>query len=340
LPGVQSNAISGAFENAFNTPPWITGAVVAIVLGIIIFGGIKRIAKFAEVVVPFMAIAYIIVALIVVLIDFKNIGNVFALIFTSAFGANELFGGILGSAIAWGVKRGVYSNEAGQGSQPHAAAAAEVSHPAKQGLVQGFGVYVDTLFICSATAFMILITDCFNVIGKDGTMLYVGEGSSQMAEFAATETVGPQYVQTAIGTLFGGFGGPFVAIILAFFAFTTIMSYYYQAECNVTYLFKDAETDKGRKVLTLILRLIMVAIVFISCLFTSTTAWAVGDIGVGMTAWLNIVAILILQVPALKCLKDFEEQRKQGIDPVFDPVKLGIKNADIWIKIKDKTLEK
>ena len=167
MPGVQSNSISVSMDNAFHVNKAIAGIAVVIMLGFIIFGGIKRIANFAQYVVPFMALAYVIIAAIIIIIHFKEIPAVFSLIFRSALGADTVFGGILGSAIAWGVKRGIYANEAGQGLGTHAAAAAEVSHPAKQGLVQAFSIYLDVFLVCTATAFMVLFTGSYNTIDEN-----------------------------------------------------------------------------------------------------------------------------------------------------------------------------
>lgn len=164
LPGVQSNSIALSMQNAFDMPVAYTGIIIVVLLGLIIFGGVKRIGKVAEIVVPFMAGAYILVAIIIIGFNIEKVPGMFSLIFSSAFGLEPLFGGVFGLAIAWGVKRGIYSNEAGQGTAPRAAAAAEAKHPVTQGLVQAFSVYVDTLFVCSATAFMILITGQYNVI--------------------------------------------------------------------------------------------------------------------------------------------------------------------------------
>src|SRR5690606_32760810 len=163
LPGVQANGIAVSVHNAWGVPTTVSAALIVIALGAIIFGGVKRIAAFAQIVVPFMALAYILTALVIILINIGQIPAVFALTVRSPFGAEAAFGAVLGLAVEWGVKRGVYSNEAGQGTGPHAAAAAEVSHPAKQGLVQAFSIYVDTLLVCSATAFMILSTGAYNV---------------------------------------------------------------------------------------------------------------------------------------------------------------------------------
>ena len=167
-PGVQSNSIAAGVTNAFGLSPIITGAITTVLLAFIVFGGTKNLGKVAEIVVPFMAIAYIIVALIVLAVNITAVPSMFALIIKSAFGADQAFGGIVGYAIQWGVKRGIYSNEAGQGTGPQSAAAAEVSHPAIQGLVQAFAVYFDTLFVCSATAFMILSTGKYNVVNPAG----------------------------------------------------------------------------------------------------------------------------------------------------------------------------
>lgn len=178
-----------------------------------------------------MAIGYILISLIIIIMNIEAVPGVFKLIFSSAFGANQLFGGILGNAISWGVKRGIYSNEAGQGTGPHAASAAEVSHPAKQGLVQSFSIYIDTLLVCSATAFMILFTNSYNVYETDQKSLLVNN-------IGETVEVGTAYTQIAVDSQLPGFGSPFVAVALFFFAFTTIMAYYYIAEVNIIYLFK------------------------------------------------------------------------------------------------------
>ncbi len=335
LPGVQSNSIASAVKSAFSIQhPW-TGIVLAVLLGLIIFGGIKTIANVAQYVVPFMAIAYILLAGIILAINFAAIPGVFKLIISSAFGAEATFAGIVGAMISIGVKRGVYSNEAGQGTGPHPAAAAEVSHPAKQGLVQAFSVYIDTLFVCSATAFMILITGMYNVKGP-GDALLVDNGVYYIQDGVKHVDGSPTYTQAAIDHAFSGqesfhvdylgSGSYFVAIALFFFAFTTLLAYYYIAETNVAYLTRK----RGGKVTMLLLKLGIMIAVFFGCIRTAKIAWDLGDLGVGIMAWLNVIAIIILQKPALKTFKDYERQKKEGVDPVFDPKKLGIKNADFW----------
>lgn len=319
LPGVQSNNIASSIQSAFNIPTAITGGVVTALLALIIFGGVKRIGKVAEIVVPFMAGAYILMSLIIIGLNITKVPEVFSLIIRSAFDLEPAFAGIFGMAVAWGVKRGIYSNEAGQGTAPHAAAAAETNHPVKQGLVQAFSVYIDTLFVCSATAFMILFTGKYNVNNPDGGFLI---------ENIPGVEVGPQYTQYAISAHFPSLGAGFVAIALFFFAFTTIMAYYYIAETNLSYL----ETKGNNKWKVWVLRLLILISVFYGSVKTAESAWALGDIGVGVMAWLNVIAIILLRKPAFKALKDYTAQRKAGIDPVFDAEKLDIKNADQWIK--------
>ncbi len=317
LPGVQANAIAGSLQTAFGLDTRITAAGLALLVGFIIFGGLTRIANFASAAVPFMAIAYIGVALFIILINIDRVPAMLWLILSSALGFDSAFGAILGLAIMWGVRRGVYSNEAGQGTAPHASSAASVSHPAKQGLVQAFSVYVDTLLVCSATGFLLLILGLYNVEGPDGTALYTG---------VAGVGAGPGYVQQAMETLMPGFGNIFVALALFFFAFTTVLAYYYIAETNVSYINRYV----ARPWLSLLLKFAVIGAVVYGTLRTAELAWGLGDIGVGLMAWLNIAAILLLRKPAFACLADYEAQKALGVDPVFNPHALGIKDAEYW----------
>ena len=331
LPGVQANSITSAAEVALGTGEIyqtalgdisftkITTAVgVVTIFGFIIFGGVKRIAHVTQVIVPFMAIAYIVTAVGIIAMNITELPRVFGMIIGDAFTPMAGFGAALG----WGVKRGVYSNEAGQGTGPHAAAAAEVQHPAQQGLVQAFSVYVDTLFVCSATAFMILITGAYNVHGKAGFIIQNLP--------AGTDPESPAFTQLAVESMVPGIGKPFVAVALFFFAFTTVLAYYYIAETNVAYLRRFFRIPGEM----LFLKIAMMASVFYGAIRTASLAWGLGDIGVGLMAWFNIIAILILFFmgnAALKALKDYEAQRKAGVEKyTFDPEALGIKNADFW----------
>ena len=335
LPGVQSNSIAVAVNNAFGVNVTITGVFLVILTGVVIFGGIKRIGSAAEFIVPFMGGAYILMAVIIIIVNIGYLPHVLGLIFKSAFGLEASFGGILGSTISWGVKRGVYSNEAGQGTGPQASSAAEVSHPAKQGFVQAFSVYVDTLFVCSATGFMILMTDNYTTFNGDGSVLF-NAGTAY-----TVDQIGPAYTQGAVNTLIPGFGAAFVAIALFFFAFTTLMAYYYIAEVNVNYIVKRL-TGKGNVWATHILKVVLLIMTFYGSVKSSALAWAMGDIGVGLMAWLNLIAILALSNIAMKCFKDYESQMKAGKtsdEITFDPVPLGIKNADFWENLNKEKVD-
>ncbi|MDM5318055.1 alanine/glycine:cation symporter family protein [Fictibacillus sp. b24] len=318
MPGIQSNSIAAGLDNAFNINPSVTGIFLVIILAAIIFGGVKRIANVAQYVVPFMAIGYVLVSLIIVAFHIPQVPEVLSLIFRSAFSFDSAFGGIVGSAIMWGVKRGIYSNEAGQGTGPHPAAAAEVSHPAKQGLVQAFSVYIDTWLVCTATAFMILFTGMYNVQNEADKTFIV--------ENIPNVEAGTAFTQEAIESVLPGFGSGFVAVSLFFFAFTTIMAYYYIAETNIAYLMRG----RNNRIPMFLLKIVLLGTTYYGAVKTADLAWALGDLGLGIMVWLNLIAILILAKPALRVLKDYEEQRKAGLDPVFDSTKLGIKNAEYW----------
>lgn len=318
LPGVQANEIAKSITTAWGVTPEVTAAFLVVGLGFIIFGGVKRIARFAEIVVPFMALAYMLVALVILALNLEQVPAMFTLIIKSAFGMEAGLGAVLGLAIEWGVKRGIYSNEAGQGTSPHAAAAAEANHPAQQGYVQAFSVYVDTLLVCSATAFMILSTGMYNVIGKGGEMF---------KEALPGVEPGAGFAQAAVESMLPGYGAGFVALALLFFAFTTIIAYYYMAETNIAFINRKIH----RPWLIFALRIAILLAVIFGCVRTSSMSWTLGDIGVGLMAWLNILAILWLQKPALASLRDYEAQHKAGVtDYTFDPVALGIRHAEFW----------
>lgn len=320
LPSIQANSISISVQEAFAVPQWITGLAICFFLAITVFGGAKNVGRVAQVVVPFMATAYILMALVIIGINYKLIPDVFMLIIRAAFNQEAAFSGVFGAAIAWGVKRGIYSNEAGQGTGPHAAAASETSHPVKQGLVQAFSVYIDTLFVCSTTAFMILFTNQYNVVDTTGN--YIINNLPDVEP-------GAGYTIKAIATQFPAVATQFIAIALTFFALTTIMSYLFIAETNFDYLSK-----KKNIILRWIMRGIILTNVYFSAINEPSTAWAIGDIGVGAMAWLNFIAILLLYKPAMIALDDYIKQFKEGKDPIFDPTNLNIKNVSpLWVGI-------
>ncbi len=317
-PGVQANTVALTMNNAFGMSPVLTGFMISILLGIIIFGGVKRIAKAAEIIVPFMAIGYILVCLIILSLNVTKIPEVLSLIFTSALSLNSTFGGLMGSAIAWGVQRGVYSNGAGVGSETFEAGAAEVSHPAKQGLVQAFSVYIDTLIICPATAFMILITGMYNVKPEGGNPIINNLGNVEPSV----------YTQLAVESVLPTFGMSFLAISLFFFCFTTLLSYYYKAETNLAFL-KSNQILRS-KWLDIFLKMTLLVAVFFGSVKSATIVWAMGDLGMGAMAWVNLSVIFLLTKPAIRALNDYILQKKSGKDPVFRPDQLGIKGAEFW----------
>ena len=335
LPVVQSNGIGDSLVNVFGQGGTINSFMgelaltkvyaavfIVLVLGFIIFGGVKRIANFTQIVVPFMALAYILIACTIIALHIDMLPGIFSMIISDAFTPMAGFG----AAIGWGVKRGVYSNEAGQGTGPHAAAAAEVDHPAQQGLVQAFSVYIDTLFVCSATAFMILITQQYNVM-PEGSAAFIVQNVAQ-----DTVINGPAFTQLAVDSVLVGVGKPFIALALFFFAFTTVLAYYFIAENNVSYINRTIKAP----ILRFFLKVLIMSAVFYGTVAQPSAAWGMGDVGVGIMAWLNIVGIIIIffmSKPAIKALKDYEQQQKAGVTKfTFDPKKLGIKNADFWEK--------
>ena len=325
LPGVQSNTIASAVNNAFGVSVYVTGGVIVVILAAIIIGGAKRIAKFAGVVVPFMAAAYILVAMVVLATNVGDIIPSLKLIVTSAFGGGDAaLGGMVGAAISWGVKRGIYSNEAGQGTGPASAAAAEVNHPAKQGLVQAFSIYIDSIFVCTATALMIIITGAYKVFDSAGNAIFSGDASTTAM---TADTIGPLNTSAAIDAGLG-MGAYIVAISIIFFAFTTILAYFWNGDTALVYF-----TDGKNKVAEYLFKAFFLAFTFYGTTTTAGMVWTLGDIGVGLMAWINIVGILLMYKPAVACLRDYELRMKEGRTEVndFDPENLGIMNTSgVW----------
>lgn len=317
LPQIQASTSAMAVESAFGINTHITGAIYTLLFGLVILGGIKGVAKASEVLVPIMAVGYLAIAFIVIIVNIQALPSVIKLIVSSAFSLDATFGGIVGSAIVWGVKRGIFSNEAGMGTASHCAGAAEASHPVQQGLLQSFSVYIDTLLVCSATAFLILTTDLYNVFAPNGDYL---------VQHIVNVDTGPIFAQKAVDSIFPGFGSIFIAFSLLFFTFTSIIAYFYIAETNLAYLTKGKTFNLGAK----ILKGLMIISTFYGATIPASKAWAISDLGIGVMVWINFIAILILVKPALIALKDYERQRKQGTALIFNPQRLGIKNADYW----------
>ena len=299
LTTVQANGVSMAVNNAFPVPTWASGVALAVILGIVVVGGVRRIAKVASVITPFMAFGYILLSIVVVAFHIQDVPAVLGSIVTNAFGINPVCGGIIGSTIAMGVKRGIFSNEAGQGTGAIVSASADVPHPAQQGLAQAFSVYVDTLLVCTATALMILTSGTYNIIDQaTGQMLvsYAPELGNNYAGFT----------QSAVDSVFPGFGSRFVSIAMVFFAFSTIMAYYFYAESGIIYLFRGKDAGKEKIVIRCFQALMLGAVVF-GAVKEADLVWQLGDIGVGVMAWGTVLSILILCPKALSALKEFEK---------------------------------
>ncbi len=299
LATVQANGAAMALQNAFPVPPLASGVGLALLMGLVIIGGVKRVAKVASVVTPFMALGYILLSLVVIAFHIQDVPAVLVSIVKGAFGINPVCGGIIGSTIAMGVKRGIFSNEAGQGTGAIASAAADVPHPAQQGLAQAFSVYVDTLLVCTATALMILTSGTYNILDASGNML--------VENVPALGNNYAGFTQRAVDTVFAGFGSQFVSIALVFFVFSTIMAYYFYAESSIMYLFHGRSARWEQRCIRIQQLVLLAAIVF-GAVREADLVWMLGDIGVGLMAWGTVITILILCPKALKALRDFESR--------------------------------
>lgn len=307
--GLQSFNMSSSLEYyipgyADSVYPAVIGAVLAAATAFVIFGGVHRIGFITSVIVPVMAGGYLLMGLATMVMNAGRIPEVFALIFREAFDGRAIFGGFAGSAVVIGIKRGLFSNEAGMGSAPNASASAAVSHPAKQGLVQVLSVFIDTLLICSATAMMLLLS---GVEGKSGVL------------------DGIPYVQQAISANVGTWGIHFITFSIFTFAFSSLVGNYYYAESNIKFI-------KDDKRLLFVFRVTCLLAVFLGAQADFSVIWNVADITMGGMAVLNIVVILLLGGTAVKVLRDYEEQKKRGVEPVFRAEELGIGNTECWGK--------
>lgn len=300
---VQSNTISLALNEAFGVNRILVGAILTLLTLSIIFGGIHRIAKVSEIIVPIMASAYILVALFVVITNISELPAMFALIFENAFGVKQAVGGGIGGALLIGIKRGLFSNEAGMGSAPNAAATANVSHPVKQGLIQTLGVFTDTIVICSCTAFIILLSD----IDLSGGL------------------TGIQLTQNALSSQIGSFGSIFIAICVLLFAFSSIVGNYYYGEANIEFLTK-------KKIYLTLYRICVAIMVLFGATVSMDIVWNLADVFMALMAITNLIAIALLGKIAFKALDDYRAQKKAGIkDPVFKASSIPeLKNVTEW----------
>ena len=283
---------------------YVIGAVLAVLFGICVLGGGKRLTRVTEVLVPLMGLLYVVVSLIVVIMNISSLPRVFGMIFRSAFDFKAIFGGFTGSCIMWGIKRGLYSNEAGMGSAPNAAAAADVSHPVKQGLVQMLSVFIDTLLICSATAFLCLFS------GVEPT----------------ADAAGAAYVQACTASALGGFGPIFITVAVCLFAFTTLIGNYYYTEGCLRFILNREPS----KAFMLVFRLIATGLVFLGAVISAGLAWDTADLLQALMVIINVPVIVILAKPAVAALRDYEWQRRKGKIPAYRAEANGVKGTDFW----------
>lgn len=322
-PCIQANTIADAVNTSLGVPTWVVGIAIAAIMAVIIFGGIQRTAEVASKLTPFMVILYFTLSLILIFANLSKLPGVVSLVFTSAFSTRSAFGGLLGSAMIWGVRRGAFSNEAGQGTGTAAAAAVDADNPCEQGLIQALSVYIDTLVVCSITAFSVLISDCYNVTDNAGGFL---------VENLPGVSDGIPYVQYAINTVLS-FGAHLVTLLVIVFAFTSLMSYYLEAETCYIYM-TDKYAKAHRKLAITLMRVFFTIMIFVSSSWPSMRVWNLTDFFGGLLAWAHLLLITALCGPAVKAIRDYDKQRKAGIEiPVFDPVALNIKNAGIWTEI-------
>lgn len=300
---LQSTFLDYSFYNPTWTPV-IVGAFLAIITGYCLLGGGKRIVKVTSTVVPLMGFSYVILALIVIVFNYQNIPAMFLLIFQDAFDFQSIAGGILGSCLVYGIKRGLFSNEAGVGSAPNASASAMVSHPAKQGLVQTLSVYIDTLLLCTATALMCL--------------------STGVARDAAVS--GAPYVQNAISTVFGQAGPIFITVAMVLFAFTTLLGNLYYVDNAL--IFMNGKKKPSKRFMD-IFYIAATVIIFVGAIIPMDAAWAAADITMGLMTLINLPTCVVMGKTAIRCLKDYETQKKQGIDPIFKASSIGLDEAEI-----------
>jgi AGCS family alanine or glycine:cation symporter len=330
--GPHANSIALAFKTSVGIPQWLTGTLVGALMLWTVFGGIKRIAKVATVIVPFMTGLYLLLTFAVIIMNIKDLPAMVVTMFSSAFAVHSVYGALLGKAIIWGVKRSVNSSGAGMGEAVPAAAAAEVAHPGESGLVNSLSVFID-VFVCFCTALIVLLSDCFNVLGPNGEYLHLGKGSQILAEQAVTKSAGIPWTQAAANTVVPNIGSLVIASCILFFAFTTVLNYYYQGETALAYLFNNSK-EKTRKIAITVLRIVVPLTFLIFAIGTSTATFAVGSFGVGLMVWTNVIVLLIMSPTIIKIYRDYKSQRDSGIEePVFNPEKLGIKNAEVWLDI-------
>ncbi|UKK48866.1 alanine:cation symporter family protein [Prevotella sp. E9-3] len=300
---VQANTICGAMQGAFGFDPVLVGLLLTALTLVIVFGGIQRIARVSSVLVPVMAVGYFVLALVVIFMNLSYIPHVFKVIIESAFGLNQAIGGTVGATIMNGVKRGLFSNEAGEGSAPNAAATAAVSHPVKQGLIQALGVFTDTLLVCSCTAFIILISGLYDHPELNGIVL----------------------TQRALQSEVGAWGATFVAVAIFLFAYSSMIGNYYYGEANIRFMTSNS------KAVTVFRIFSGGVMVMFGALVSLDTVWSIIDLCMALLTACNLVAIILLAKYVFRLLDDYRQQKRQGIkEPTFHRSQLPELDLECW----------
>lgn len=331
MPAAATNTICDGFKNALNIPMWVSAVVIAAIMAVVIIGGVKRIGTVASYIVPPMVIVYLLAAVVIVIMNITKVPAMIGTVVSSAFGMNAIMGGTLGIAIQQGVKRGTFSSASGMGESMPPAAAAETSHPVKQGMANAAGVWLDTVIVCTASGLMILLTDAYNTAGGYTSVRFA-------SELAGVDAGSVYFVQLAASTVMGVIAPTFIAIMLALFSFTCLISYYYEAETAMIYVFEGEGKEGIRKTATWILRIAMIVLIVIYGIVPAGLAWNIADLALGSITWINMVVILALSPKVIAMYKDYREQMKAGKDPVYDAEKLSWKGVDVelWKEIKKK----
>ena len=332
MPAAATNTIADGFYNALHIPMWVTAVVIAAIMAVVIIGGVKRIGAVASLIVPPMVVIYLLAAIVILIFNIGEVPNMVKTVITSAFGANALMGGTIGIAIQQGVKRGTFSSASGMGESMPPAAAAETSHPVKQGMANAAGVWLDTVIVCTASGLMILLTDAYSTAG--------GYASQTFSELATVDSGSVLFVQLAASTVMGTIAPTFIAIMLALFSFTCLISYYYEAETAMIYVFEGEGKEGVRKTATWILRIAMIVLIVIYGIIPAGLAWDLADLALGSITWINMVVVLALSPKVFAMYKDYREQMKAGKDPYYNPDKLSWKGVDtaLWKQINAKRI--
>ena len=319
LAAVQTYTSASSIHAAFNIPTVVVGGMLTAITGFVIIGGIKRIGQVAELLAPLMCGIYLLIAIYIIIRNIGSVPAVFASMFRCAFTRDAVYGSIMGTMVRWGIRRGFFSNDAGNGMAPIMASTARTSHPVKQGLVQGLSVYIDTILVCTITGISILLTDAYNV-SANGI-----DDSSLLFEGAKGIEYGILFMQEAMTRAMGSAGGTILSVIITVFCFTTLLAYSYELESSVRFIWGDNKRAVS------IIHIVFLAFCFFGSFVNGAVIWPMGDTGVGLMTWFNVAAIIFLSPRVFRIIKDYDKQIKAGLDPIFDPKTVGIEDPNgVW----------